>query len=92
MTTKLAKHEWIDETGMRRPSRVIVDVTDLQGAARHAPHAVDNGHILKVVPIPSLEASSKTRRYVPRGYRFMWHDFRMNSEYYAVFVAVERKQ
>ena len=91
MTTKLAKYEWVDETGIKRPSRVIVDVTDLVGTARYAPHAAENGRILKIIPIQDL-AGCKTTRYVPHGYRFVWHDFRMNSEYYAVFVAVEKKQ
>ena len=95
----MAKYEWIDETGMRRPSLVMLDITGywprdwrvpIEEILKHAP-------IIRQKQIESLQSlelgkDGRVKVRTPRGYeRYVWHAFMMNQSYYACFLAYVKR-
>lgn len=93
---KLAQYEWADKTGLRHPSLVIVDTT----RNPLTPH--DTIHLLPVLAVKRIESFKDVHTprmklntrvvHVPKGYKFAWWDYHMNTIQYAAFVGVMKRE
>lgn len=96
----MAKYEWVDETGIHRPSLVFLDITDYWPDDWQIPveEIIENAPVIKSVQIESLESlklgkGGRVRVRMPQGYLpYEWHKFTMNQDYYACFLAFRRKE
>lgn len=94
-----AKYEWTDDTGLRHPSLVYLDVTDTDDdLSLIFEDLLALSPVLKVKKIDSFEAMFNEGRLDHRraralkGMEFVWHHKVMNRECYALFVAFRRKR
>lgn len=96
----MAKYEWVDEVGMRRPSLVFLDITDYwpDDWRVSVEEILASALVIKVRQIESLKSLELTRQgrvkaRTPKGYLpYEWHKFCMNQSYYACFLAFRRNQ
>jgi hypothetical protein len=98
---KLAEYEWEDETGLRHPSLVKLDVTALSAAdevALATDQILRRARVLSVKRIDSFSDGfrpggglDKRRVRTPAGYRFCWQYAAMTHKRYALFVAYRRR-
>ena len=94
-----AKYEWTDDAGLRHPSIVYLDVTEVEDdLSLPAEHLLSLSAILKVKKIDSFGDVFNSNGLLDRrkvrmpGYDFRWHYKVMDSEYYALFVAFVKKE
>lgn len=96
----MAKYEWADQTGLRRPSLVFLDITDYWPDDWRIPveEILENAPVIKQKQIESLKSlgltkDGRVKARTPRGYYpYEWHKFAMNRNYYACFLAFRRKE
>jgi hypothetical protein len=95
----MAKYEWTDQTGLRRPSLVFLDITDYWPDDWRIPveEILENAPVIKQKQIESLKSleltkGGRVRVRTPKGFGpYMWHKFAMNRDYYACFLAFVKK-
>ena len=91
----MAKYEWIDETGMGRPSLVLLDITNWPDQIL-IEEILENAPIIRQKQIESLQSlklgkDGRVKVRTPKGYEpYLWHKFTMNQDYYACFLAYVR--
>ena len=95
----MAKFEWIDDSGLRHPSLVYLDITNIPDTAERyrLDVVLEQAKILKVKRIDSFDEAFERGRLNRhkvrlRGYEFWWYDCVMNDEHYAVFAAFVKKE
>lgn len=95
----LSEYEWEDETGMRHPSLVKLDVTGINpdNLTLSVEEILNRATVLDVRPIDSFRdcfrpSGALDHRAVrtPKGYWQCWHYKAMDMERYALFVAYRR--
>ena len=89
----MAQYEWQDDTGLRHPSLVLLDVTGARFGVDFE-NGIDESKVMSVRRIESAKSMfrlGKVTVRAPRGYRFCWQHTAMDQRYYALFVAFERK-
>ena len=101
-----AKYEWIDDTGLGHPSLVYLDISDVAKEA-DVEHELDLEfeQVLELAPVIRVKQIDSfddvrdsrgllidLRKVRVKGMEFRWFNKRMDSEYYALFVAFRRKE
>ena len=90
----MAQYEWQDETGLRHPSLVKLDVTGARFGVDFE-KGIDESKVMSIRRIESAKSMFRGGRVTaraPKGYRFCWQHTAMDRRYYALFVASERKE
>lgn len=93
-----AKYEWVDATGLRHPSLIYLDITEVEEELSWPfEHTLEHARIIKVKQIDSFDdvfsgGRLDRRKVRVKGMQFVWHHKVMNREYYALFVAFVRKE
>ena len=89
----MAQYEWQDETGLRHPSLVLLDVTGARFGVDFE-KGIDKSKVMSVRQIESAKSMFRLGQVTvraPKDYRFCWQHMAMDQRYYALFVAFERK-
>jgi len=94
-----AEYEWIDETGLRHPSIVFLDITSVDDdLSLPIEFLLEEATVLEVRRIDSFQYMLNAngwldmRKVRMKGYEFRWHCQVMDDEYCALFVALVKKE